>query len=130
MSVTAYDFDVSVSSAVTRVGAGQPTDGGQAPVVRPLAPGWFSGCSVTGTPRTQAQPPRGAPVAKQARLGPVAIYTHLDSSTTTASAGAAKGPLRRVRDDLWVQNLASGAKRFVFVFWTQPGGHFSAPAGT
>ena len=61
-------------------------------------------------------------MAKQARLGPVAIYTHLDSSTTTASAGAAKGPLRRVRDDLWVQNLASGAKRFVFVFWTKPAG--------
>ena len=39
MSVTAYGFDVSVSSAVTRVGAGQPADGGQAPVVGPLAPG-------------------------------------------------------------------------------------------
>jgi xylulose-5-phosphate/fructose-6-phosphate phosphoketolase len=39
MSVTGYGFDVSVSSAVTRVGAGQPTDGGQAPVGGPLASG-------------------------------------------------------------------------------------------
>ena len=67
--------------------------------------GSFSRCSVTGTPRTQAQPWGGAPVANRARLGSVAIYTHLDSSTTTASAGAAKGPLRRVRDDLWAQDL-------------------------
>jgi hypothetical protein len=59
---------------------------------------------------------------------PVAIYTHLDSTTTTAAAAAATGPLRRVHDDLWVQDLAGGGKRFVFVFWTGHGGHYTAPA--
>jgi xylulose-5-phosphate/fructose-6-phosphate phosphoketolase len=39
MSATAYSFDVSVSSAVTTVGPGLPTDGGRAPVVGLLAPG-------------------------------------------------------------------------------------------
>lgn len=50
------------------------------------------------------------------------IYNgHGDASTTAAavsSASGAKGRLKRVRDDLFVEDLGRGQKRVVFVFWS------------
>ena len=58
-----------------------------------------------------------------------AIYSsHVDSTTTAAATAAATGSIKRVHDDLWVQDLAGGGKRFIFVFWTKAGGHHLAPA--
>jgi hypothetical protein len=57
-----------------------------------------------------------------------AIYTHLDStSTATAVTTGGSGRITRVRDDLWVQDLGNGNRRFVFVFWTTRGGHGIPP---
>ncbi len=58
------------------------------------------------------------------------IYgSHLDATTTVSSPAAATGSVKRVRDDLWVQDLAGGGKRFIFVIWATPGGHRLAPSG-
>jgi hypothetical protein len=57
----------------------------------------------------------------------VAIYTHLDTTTTAAATASSTGRIRRVHDDLWVQDLGGGASRFIFVFWTKRGGHYTAP---
>jgi hypothetical protein len=58
------------------------------------------------------------------------IYSHLDSSTTIAASTTTAGArgLRRVRDDLYVEDLGNGNKRFVFVFWKNRGVRHSAPA--
>ena len=53
-----------------------------------------------------------------------AIYAHLDSSTTLA-AGATSSPqakkgLKRLDDDLFVEDLGNGKKRFVHVYWVDP----------
>jgi len=49
------------------------------------------------------------------------IYSYLDSTTTigasAASAGTRRG-LKRVDDSLWVEDLGSGKKRYVWVVWT------------
>lgn len=46
-------------------------------------------------------------------------YTHLDPTSTLAAAPArsARG-LQRVRDDVYVEDLGNGNRRFVWVFWT------------
>jgi hypothetical protein len=59
-----------------------------------------------------------------------AIYTHLDSTNTATLSASSTGRIRRIRDDLWVQDLAGGGKRFIFVFWTHRGGHYTPPADT
>lgn len=47
------------------------------------------------------------------------IYAHTDSSSTiSAAAPASNGRgLKRVDDDLWVEDLGNGRKRFVHVYW-------------
>jgi len=50
------------------------------------------------------------------------IYSHPDSFTTIGSAvagGSGRG-LRRIDDDLWVEDLGQGRKRFVHVYWLNP----------
>jgi len=49
-------------------------------------------------------------------------YTHLDSTSTIAAATTSPGPrgLQRVRDDLYVEDLGRGNRRFVWVAWTVP----------
>jgi hypothetical protein len=57
-----------------------------------------------------------------------AIYSsHLDSTTTVAATPATAGSVKRVHDDLWVQDLGDGQKRFIFVYWTTHGGHGLPP---
>ncbi len=59
------------------------------------------------------------------------IYTHLDSTTTilaSAPTGPGKGQTQRVRDDLWMEDLGNGVKRFTFVYWVNRGVSHSAPA--
>jgi hypothetical protein len=60
-----------------------------------------------------------------------AIYTsHFDgASSSSAAASSPTGRLKRLHDDLWVQRLAGGGERFVFVYWKKRGGHYTAPAG-
>ena len=59
------------------------------------------------------------------------IYRHLDGSSTlaTTSSSSSRAGLRRVRDNLWVEDLGNGKKRFVWVHWTDRGRHFTPPAG-
>lgn len=49
-----------------------------------------------------------------------AIYAHLDTSSTlatTTTISGAKGRLKRIRDDLYVEDLGNGNKRFTWVHW-------------
>jgi hypothetical protein len=56
----------------------------------------------------------------------VTIYTHLDSSTTIASATAAAGAAeahgfgRRVSESLFVEDLGNGHKLYTWVVWASP----------
>ncbi len=57
------------------------------------------------------------------------IYSHTDSFTTIGSAsatGSGRG-LRRVEDDLWVEDLGNGRKRFVHVYWVDRARHHNEP---
>ena len=48
------------------------------------------------------------------------VYAHqapTSSSAAAASTSGPKGQLKRVEDDLYVENLGKGKKRFVHVFW-------------
>jgi hypothetical protein len=57
------------------------------------------------------------------------IYAHLDSSTTIrATAGSSRGGLKRIDDDLWVEDLENGRKRFVHVYWIDRDRHHHAPS--
>ena len=59
------------------------------------------------------------------------IYAHLDSTTTVSAAAASgpgKGKAQKVRDDLWVEDLGNGVKRFTFVTWVDRGVTHEAPA--
>jgi len=52
------------------------------------------------------------------------IYAHLDSTTAVASSadgGPGKGKPQKIRDNLWVEDLGNGVKRFTFVYWVNPG---------
>ena len=52
------------------------------------------------------------------------IYAHLDSTTTVASSadGApGKGKPQKIRDNLFVEDLGNGVRRFTFVYWVDPG---------
>lgn len=70
------------------------------------------------------------------------IYQHLDSfnsyttslpssgGTNPGKSGNGRGNgLRRVSDDLWVEDLPRGGKRYVFVFWADRGVRHGPPAG-
>lgn len=55
-------------------------------------------------------------------------YSHLDSTNTIAASTSSSGHgLNRVRDDLYVEKLGNGNRRFVWVVWTNPSAHHSAP---
>jgi hypothetical protein len=55
-------------------------------------------------------------------------YTHLDStSTLAATTTASHQGLRRVRDDLYVEDLGGGNSRIVWVFWVNRSVSHSAP---
>jgi len=63
----------------------------------------------------------------------VTIYTHTppDSTTTilaSAPTGPGKGQPQRVRDDLWVEDLGNGVRKFTFVYWVNRGAVHEAPA--
>lgn len=57
------------------------------------------------------------------------IYSHLDSSSTiAATSGSSTGrALKRVDDDLWVEDLGNGHRRFVHVYWVDRDRHHWAP---
>ena len=60
-----------------------------------------------------------------------AIYGgHTDSSSTVSTAPTSSGSrkLRRLHDDLYVEDLGRGKKRFVFVVWKEPRLPHEAPA--
>ena len=53
-----------------------------------------------------------------------AIYADLDSTTTLASSadgGPGKGKPQKLRNDLFVEDLGNGVRRFTFVCWVNPG---------
>ncbi len=56
-------------------------------------------------------------------------YAHLDSTSTLAATTTSSGGhgLRRLRDDLYVENLGRGNRRFVWVFWANRSVRHSAP---
>lgn len=56
-------------------------------------------------------------------------YEHLDSTGTLAATATPSGgdDLRRLRDDLYVENLGHGDRRFVWVFWANRSVRHSAP---
>jgi hypothetical protein len=60
------------------------------------------------------------------------IYQHLDSlnggSVEASASSNGRGSLHRLRDDLYVERLGGGEKRFVWVFWKNRGRHHTAPA--
>ena len=57
------------------------------------------------------------------------IYAHLDSSTTIGAAVGSSGRgLERVDDDLWVEDLGHGRKRFVHVYWVDHDRRHGAPS--
>ena len=52
------------------------------------------------------------------------IYANTDSTTTLASGadgGPGKGKPQKIRDDLFVEDLGNGVRRFTFVYWVNPG---------
>jgi hypothetical protein len=122
MSVTAYGFDVSVSTALTWVGAGQPTDGGRAPVVGPLAPGlfqpmqrdWHAANSGSAMGRCPSGQPGAAWIGSDLHP-PGQLHDH--GLGRRGEGTAAAGPRRPAG-----AGPGGDAKRFVFIFWTQPGG--------
>jgi hypothetical protein len=59
-----------------------------------------------------------------------ALYAHLDSTTTLASSadgGPGNGKPQKIRDDLFVEDLGNGVRRFTFVYWVNPGIPHEAP---
>jgi hypothetical protein len=61
----------------------------------------------------------------------VTDYTHLDSTSSIASGAESSGHgLKRVRDDLWVEKLGDGDKRFVWVDWADRSVQHGPPAET
>lgn len=66
-------------------------------------------------PATDNTHPNGHDYAQLA-----AIYSQLDSFTTIGAAaapGSSGRALRRVDDDLWVEDLGEGRRRYVHVYW-------------
>jgi hypothetical protein len=59
----------------------------------------------------------------------VTDYAHLDSTSTLAAITTNSGrhALRRVRDNLYVEDLGDGNRRFVWVVWTNPSVRHGAP---
>ena len=57
-------------------------------------------------------------------------YGHLDSTSTLAATttGSGRRGLKRVRDDLYVENLGHGNRRFVWVVWTDRSVRHGCPA--
>ena len=53
------------------------------------------------------------------------IYAHTNDSTTTvasyADGGPGKGKPQKLRNDLFVEDLGNGVRRFTFVYWVNPG---------
>ena len=61
-----------------------------------------------------------------------AIYGgHTDSSSTVSASPTSSGSrkLKRLHDDLYVEDLGRGKKRFVFVIWKEPRLPHEAPTG-
>ena len=59
-----------------------------------------------------------------------ASYEHLDSTDAPAATATSSGDghgLRRLRDDLYVENLGHGGRRYVWVFWKNRSVRHSAP---
>jgi hypothetical protein len=60
------------------------------------------------------------------------IYQHTDSSTGGSSQAtqppSSRGAPHRVRDDLYVENLGSGERRLVWIYWRNRGQSHEAPA--
>jgi hypothetical protein len=56
-------------------------------------------------------------------------YAHLDSTSTVAAAATTSGRrgLRRVRDNLYVEDLGTGNRRFVWVLWADRSVRHGAP---
>jgi hypothetical protein len=55
-------------------------------------------------------------------------YAHLDSTSTIAAASSSSGHgLKRVRDDLYVEKLGDGNRRFVWVSWADQSVRHGAP---
>ena len=59
----------------------------------------------------------------------VGSYTHVESTSTLAKMTASSGRcgLRRVRDDLWVEDHGAGDRRFVSVAWADRSVRHRAP---
>ena len=57
------------------------------------------------------------------------IYAHLDATTTVSAAATSpgNGKAQKVRDDLWVEDLGNGVKRFTFVYWVDRHVEHGAP---
>ena len=57
------------------------------------------------------------------------IYAHLDSTTTVSAAATSpgNGKAQRVRDDLWVEDLGNGVRKFTFVYWVDRHATHGAP---
>ena len=52
------------------------------------------------------------------------IYANTDSTTTLASSaddGPGNGKPQKLRNDLFVEDLGNGVRRFTFVYWVNPG---------
>jgi hypothetical protein len=59
------------------------------------------------------------------------IYEHLDAPPTTSPGpgrGRGKRGLRKLRDDVFVEDLGGGERRFLLVTWTNPRAPHGAPA--
>jgi hypothetical protein len=55
------------------------------------------------------------------------IYNHTEATATVKTFAGSAGRLRRVRDDMWVEDLGAGKQRLVFVTWADRGARHDAP---
>lgn len=48
--------------------------------------------------------------------------------SSTSAASGNKGQLKRIKDDVYVEDLGQGKKRFVFVLWKDEAASDAAPS--